>query len=186
MLNKRKHIGLLIEGAEAPETLLAMASAARHLPAPKSMEDFTPDEDKLLIDATDRANEVFDKLINNPRSSLRRDWETKNLKEHASLREAGGIMGILNTSTLTMEQSEDLKKSDMHITQCHKKMLDWNATSTITELASELSKNKWILGAKVYPEKLVNGIGNLRFDIVIDTTGRVRDGKMGFERNPVV
>jgi len=186
MLNKRKHVGVLIEGQEAPDTLLAMASAARHMPALKSMEDFTAEEDTRLKKLVAKANTAFDKYINEPRSSLRKSWEKKNLKEYPKLSNIG-VLGVLKASSLTMKESEEFKDSNMHLVQCHKKILDCDVQTISLDMAKELANNQWVLAGKVSGEKLVNGIGNLRFDIIIDTTGRVHDNpKHMWENNPPV
>lgn len=186
MVNKREHVGVLIEGMEPPETLKVLASAARHLPAPKSMEEFTPEEDEIFERTVADADEAFSKFVNKPRSSMRKDWEKVNLKNYPLLKKLG-VMGILDAPYLSLEEASQLKDSNMHLVQCHKKMLDYNANSASIEFAKELSKNKYVLGAKVSGEKLVNGIANLRFDIIIDTTGRVHDDpRIPWERNPPV
>jgi len=183
MLNKREHVGVVMEGMEAPETLRVMASAARHLPAPKKMEDFTPEESRRLDETVRRANSAFEKLVNSPRSSLRKDWEETKLQKYHSLKKLG-IMGILDSPSLNLEESEQLKDSDMHLTQCYKKILDNDANKVSLEFAKELAKNKYVLGAKVSGEELVNGVGNLRFDIIVDTSGRICfDPSNRFEHN---
>lgn len=186
MLNKRKHVGVLIEGLEPPNTLLAMASAARHLPAPKSMDEFTPEEDDKLETLTSQTEDITDRFINDPRARYRKDWERDNLGDFPELKKLG-IMGILEAKSLSADQSIEIKNSNLHMTQCFKKMLDDDAEKVSKEFVEQMSKNKYVLGAKVHGEKLVNGISNIRFDVIVDTSDRVHDDpSVGWEKNPAV
>ena len=179
MLNKRSHVGIVLKGQEAPTALKTIASACRHIPAPVKMYDFTLEEKKQLSDYVSLANKLFNEKVNEPKTSMRIDWEKKSLKHYPDLKKLGAI-GILDSPYLSREICGNIKDSDLQMVQASKKILSEGTKDAIVSFAEEMSKNKYVLAARAYGEELANGVGNIRFDLIIDTTDRAKDNGEGF------